>query len=328
MSSEGTAKKEENEPNSGSTVEKIKPYHAYIKPLIGVFTTLTPIIITGCQTMYKSYKTLPEDQLKILIGTIICFFGGVYPGLFAAIEAAKLGGWTDLQKSLTVLSEEVLAILEASKKDDVKDDDKNGISDVKEIDSKALLVRKANLVLTKMNPHRVNEALSSLYKVWLAVTAVLVIKFARTVAFAGSICTFLRKPTEKHLVPRIQNVVPDGYKKWVPVLNDWITKMISMSVAFYITSIIVAFTSALTGGLMVTRGLLSMCTKKGWQVGGLLPKDHKDTLLDEFTSYFIAFAGFMVQFKMNFNVPFPLNILLFPAEIAEQFIRWSVTKVN
>ena len=104
--------------------------------------------------------------------------------------------------------------------------------------------------------------------------------------------------------------------------------MISMSVAFYITSIIVAFTSALTGALMVTRGLLSMCTKKGWEVGGLLPKDHKDTLLDEFTSYFIAFAGFTVQFKMNFNVPFPLNILLFPAEIAEQFIRWSVTKVN
>ena len=55
-------------------------------------------------------------------------------------------------------------------------------------------------------------------------------------------------------------------------------------------------------------------------------KNHEDTVADEAASYIFAGAGFYFQFKMRFDAPFPLNLLLFPAEIAEWYIRWAVTE--
>jgi len=55
------------------------------------------------------------------------------------------------------LADEASEIIEASKKDDNADDDKDGTSDVAQLDAKALLVRKANLVATKMNPQKVRK---------------------------------------------------------------------------------------------------------------------------------------------------------------------------
>jgi hypothetical protein len=127
----------------------------HAKPIIAFITSLTPVVITFCQKAYECYKILPEDQLQFIIGFIICFFGGVYPALFAAIEAAKHGGLTTLKAALKDLADEATIIIQASKKDDAADEDKDGKSDVAQLDSKAVLVRKAKLVVTKMNPQKV-----------------------------------------------------------------------------------------------------------------------------------------------------------------------------
>jgi len=79
---------------------------------------------------------------------------------------------------------------------------------------------------------------------------------------------------------------------------------------------------------MMTRAFLKIASKQGWTLGGLMPTNEKDTMLDEIVSYVIAFLGFTFQWKMNFDVPFPFSLLLFPIELAEQFIRWSVSKVD
>ena len=135
----------------------MKKLEANAKPLIAFFTGITPHIITVCGKAYSLYKTLPEDQLQFLMGAIICFFGGVYPALFAAIEAAKHGGLATVGTALSALAEEATIIIEASKKDDDADDDKDGKKDVDQVDAKRLLIRKANLVATKMNPEKVRK---------------------------------------------------------------------------------------------------------------------------------------------------------------------------
>jgi len=308
--------------------ETLKNIEVHAKPIIAFITSLTPVVITFCQKANKFYKTLPEDQLQFIIGAVICFFGGVYPALFAAIEAAKHGGLTKLKAALKDLADEAMIIIEASKKDDEADVDHDGKSDVAELDAKARLVRKADLVVTKMNPVKVSNALASLYQVWIAVMAVLAIKFARTVAFAESICDFIRKPTQRIIVPTLLKACPEKYGKWVPVLTKWITKLVAVSAAFYATSIIVAFTSAITGALIMTRSFMKIARKKGWTLAGLLPADDKDTFLDEIGSYAIAFLGFSFQWKLNFDVTFPFSLLLLPVEVAEQFIRWSVARVD
>ena len=81
-----------------------------------------------------------------------------------AFKAAEHGGLTTVRKALKALSEEALTIISESKKDDTKDDDGDGVSDTKQISGKQLLRRKVKLVLTKMDPEKVNTAILSIYK--------------------------------------------------------------------------------------------------------------------------------------------------------------------
>jgi hypothetical protein len=70
-----------------------------------------------------------------------------------------------VKKALVDLSEEIMIIIEANKKDNDVDADGDGTSDVDQISGQEFTSRKVKLVLTKMNPQKVNDAISSLYKV-------------------------------------------------------------------------------------------------------------------------------------------------------------------
>ena len=106
-------------------------------------------------------------------------------------------------------------------------------------------------------------------------------------------------------------------QKWCPVLLDWFCKSIGMSIAWKIQSVISAFTSALAGGLIMSRAMFLIFFKG--------KKDHEDTNADEIASYVFAGLGFYFQYNVGFSAPFPLNIILFPVEMAESYIHWTVT---
>jgi len=126
-----------------------------IGPILQVVTILLPYLITYCDRIYSYYKTLPKDTARFFIGFIFCFFGGLYPTLFAAIEAAKHGGIEIIADALGDLADETMKLIEANKKDDDHDKDKDGVKDVKQLTGNELILRKVNLVLTKMNPAKV-----------------------------------------------------------------------------------------------------------------------------------------------------------------------------
>jgi len=295
--------------------------------LIQAITFALPIIINYTIIAHKWYSVLPIEHINILIGAIFCFFGGVYPALFAAIEAAKHGGWEDLKQAIIDLSEEAMVIIEESKKDDELDEDGDGEKDVNQINNKEYIMRKGNLVLVKINPQKVDKALVTLYKVWLSVLAVLTVKFAATIALALSISEFIKKPLNRYIAPIVQKATPDDYDKWVPVIFGWFTKSFAISIAWYIQAVLSAVTSSLIGALMISQALITILRRKNSTAEKWLPKDLDSTEIDEGVSYGIAALGVFVQFKMNFGVPFPLNLLLFPFEIAEYCIRWSITSV-
>jgi hypothetical protein len=123
-----------------------------IGPILQIVTILVPYIITYSDKLYQFYKSLPKDSARVLIGFVFCFFGGLYPTLFAAIEAAKHGGVEIVADALGDLSEEAMKLIEANKKDDETERNKDGTKDV---NGQELILRKVNLVLTKMNPAKV-----------------------------------------------------------------------------------------------------------------------------------------------------------------------------
>lgn len=141
-----------------------------------------------------------------------------------------------------------------------------------------------------------------------------------------SIAEFLDKPTHHFLAPIIELAIPKEYSKWVPIVISWVMKAIAMSIVWYIQSIISATVSALQGGLIMARATLQFCVAHKITLGGRFPQRHEDTNIDEYLSYLFAAMGFYTQFRDGFGLPFPLNLILWPFELAEYYIRWTITK--
>lgn len=193
----------------------------YAKPVFDFIVPKIPVAIGYAKKAVAFYNSLPQNELNLLIGIVYCFFGGLYPVLFAAAMAAEYGGRQTIYLAIKDLAEEATIIIEQSQKDDDLDKDKDGVKDVNQISGKEFVQRKTLLVLQKMNPEKVDTAISAIYKVWLSVAAVLSIRFARTISFSLAIAEFLNRPVDRYLAPTVQIAIPDEYDRWVPVILGW-----------------------------------------------------------------------------------------------------------
>jgi len=274
-------------------------------------------VINACQKGYKIYKRLPIEYVTLIFGAVLCFFGGFYPTVFAALQAAEHGGLTTVRQALSALSEEIVIIVEENKKDNKVDADGDGIADAQQLEGQELVKRKVMLVLAKVNPEKVNAAITSIYKVWMSVLAVLTIQFARTITLSLTISKFVNKLANHFVLPIVKVAIPKEYQKWCPIVLGWWCQSIGISIAWKIQTVISAFTSAIAGGLIISRTVMFIRHKGN--------KNHEDTYVDECVAYILAFLGFNFQYSHGFAVPFPFNVLLFPVQIAETYIRWAVT---
>ena len=211
-----------------------KTLQAIAKPVVSVFMIVVPVVITTSRRAYLLFHKLPQNALLFAYGSVFCFFGGTFPTLFAAIQAAEHGGREKVLNALSDLSDEALIVINESKKDDDVDANNDGKKDSEQLSQSEFLAHKTRLVLKKMNPEKIDQAISSMYSVWLSVAAVLSIQFARTIAMALSISDFLKKPIDRFITPIVNVAVPKDYEKWVPVVMSWIVKSIAMAIAWKI----------------------------------------------------------------------------------------------
>lgn len=191
------------------------------KPVLDIIVFMIPLMIKYGRLARVYIEKLPANAFNFLIGFIFCFFGGLYPVLFAAIQAAEYGGRKAVMIAVSDIADEAVKIINESKKDDKVDADGDGTADVDQIATKEFVQRKFLLVMKKMDPHKVDNAISSIYQVWLAVAAVLTIEFARAISLALAIADFLKQPVNRYVAPVVQKLVPDEYDKWVPIILGW-----------------------------------------------------------------------------------------------------------
>jgi len=300
---------------------------SFAKPVVNGLMVAIPVVITTTQKAYGYYSKLPQNAMLFVTGSIFCFFGGTFPVLFAAVQAAEYSGRQAVVEAVSDLADEALIIIEESKKDNKKDDDNDGKADVDQISNAEFVARKTKLVLKKMNPEKVDKAVASIYKVWLAVAAVLSVEFARTISMAMAISDFVKRPLNRFVAPTIQAAVPDEYDKWVPTVLGWIAKSVAISIAFWVQSVVSGCASALKGGLMMAQATYQALAIRNIDLFGLISsKDHNDSSLDEGLSYVFAALGFYSQFRVGFAIPTLLKPILWPFKLAEYYLRWSVTK--
>jgi len=293
------------------------------KPAFEFVCVLLPMVVTMGNKINEAWIKLDENIVKSIIGFAFCFFGGMYPTLFAGVQAAEQGGRALVVQSIRELSEEATKIINESKKDDQETKSKKKLSNQEYMKDKTLFV------LQKMNPDKVNNAFRNMYSVWFAVISVLVVQFARTIQMANSIADFLAKPVDHYVKPVIEAMIPPEYQQWTPVLLTWSCKTLGMTLAWTLASIRVAFASSMQGGLMLSRSGLEALRKRNIDLGGMIPSTHHSkTNLDEYAAYVFAALGFLFQLYFRLSPPFPLNIFMFPFHMAEWSLRYGVMNAS
>lgn len=278
-----------------------------------------PIYMRVFGIIAKFVSMLPQDELAILCGLLLCFFGGMYPMTMAAAEAWRQCGGDQTAECIHDLYAQFQTALEASKADDELDEDGDGIADVEQISGNDLATRKARIVLVSTDPVIVNKAFKGVYSGWAAIIAVLKLEFAKTIALGSAIGDFLNKWATIPMTKILVHFMAEDLQKWIPTIISYTCKIVAITIAYKIQQIISTFYSAIRGGLMVTRNGLNWLSKKG-----LLNIDPETTYIDEVLGWCLAALGFYMQFKSGFAAPWFIQLILWPLGAIEGALIWSV----
>ena len=104
-----------------------------------VLSVVAPIYLKAFQLLHAIIKVMPWDLVQALVGLGLCFFGGKYCASIAAAEAFYLTGWARTRGALGQIYTEIVLVVDANEKDDKKDDDGDGVADVKQLGAQALV---------------------------------------------------------------------------------------------------------------------------------------------------------------------------------------------
>lgn len=297
-------------PFAGKAVEAIENAIPLIQKLIGILEKYYEII--------KPYR--PDLLLPSFMGLIMCFFGGSYLTVIAAWEAFLMCGYDSTKACVLMLIDDLQKVAEANKKDDIKDEDNDGVADVLQVSNQQLLQRKMLLFLRTLDPQRVTVAIAGINAGFLAVIATLKLQFAKTITLGNSIGSALEPPAKEYALPIVEKLLPPEYRKWAWPLISYSIRSIAISIAWFVQRIISAFHSAIRGGLMFSRNIMKYLTEMN-----IYKIRDEESILDELVGYGLAALGLWFQLSMGFAVPFPLNVILFPFTLIEYFLIWAVT---
>lgn len=289
--------------------------------LISCGRAILPPAVAVTKGIVGFYRALPIDAVIAQVGLVYCFAGGYYPTLFSALQAAQHCGWQVMVESINDLTEEAIKVIDATAELS---------ADV--FDRKELFLRQTNIVLKTVDPIKINQAAAALYTTWLGVSAVLEKEYARVISLSLTLAGYFERVAHFILEPPAKMCVSQDYHKWVPVVIGWGCKAVAMNIAWRIQRVLTASTSAMAGGLMFSRAILRMLSKRGIRLLGLIRDDSVESPLEDIIGFTVAAIGFYTQIEtqhkngFTFEVPFPISLVTWPFDIAERWIQWEITK--
>lgn len=339
-----SADKKSDEPSAGETVERyvlgiaqsakcpapLQPHLIKAAPFLGKAADLAVKVFMLLEDLYEQalvhYEKLRPYRLELLLpglaGLIMCFFGGSFLTLIAAVEAYKMVGYESTAECVRQLYEDFQKVAAASKKDDERDDNNDGVKDVSQMAHNELVKRKALLFLKTINPDRITAALTGINAGFLAVIATLKMKFALTITLGNAMGAAVEPMSDRYVLPVLERVIPADYKHWARPALLYSIRSAAVSVAWCVQRVISAFHSALRGGLLFSRNLLEYLSAMG-----IYHLDHEQTCVDELVGYGVAALGLLFQLSRGFSLPFPLSLLLLPFTCIEYLLIWAVHAV-
>ena len=238
---------------------------------------------------------------------------------------------------------------------DLTEEALNVIEEVEEESSnhsnkKDLFLQQTNIVLKTVDPMKINQAVGALYTTWLGVSAILKQEYARVINLSLALAAGIDRVANFILGIPIRSITPEDYEKWPPVIIGWVSKGIAMKVAWRIQRVLTASTSAIAGGTMFAQSIIRMIRnkknkknhkgrkrKKEYEIKEYEEEEdeyenHVASLLENSIAVIVGGIGLYTQLdyqsknNFSFEVPFPINLITWPFDVAERWVQWYITE--
>jgi len=266
---------------------------------------------------YTIYVVLPATELQMILGLILCFFGGTYVALIAAIEAFRTMGGEQLYRDLEFIWGQIELIWEEHRKDDLVDADNDGIADVDQT--------------------QLQSALVSLWSACLGVLATLKLQFAQTVGYALALSGMVLPEVCRLSAPALGWMLGADLQHWVETIISTAVMVVCVLLVWWLAKVRAAFYSGLRGGRVFADALVDFLEQRSPGCTSRLPeclasRPSADAVLGPDTSrleqmiaYPLAMLGFGFQVSSFFMLPFPLDWVLWPVSLAEAALEVQIS---
>lgn len=282
--------------------------------------------ITAFTWLYSMCSKTPYE-LQAATGLVLCFFGGTFVALFAAVEAFRKMGFQRLQVEVQYIIDQAALVEAASAADDLKDENADGIADVDQMDARQLLRQKLHVAMMSIeDPQRLEAAVSSLWAACLGALATLKLQFAQTVAYALAFAEMLKLPALRLLAPALSSLLGKELQHWVETILEVLLKAVLILTVWLVAKAQGAVYACLRGGTMFGVAFLKILEERG-VLRRLCnkPFDPESSYLDEILGFSMAALGFYWQLSSSFLVPWPMSWLLWPLTALETFLELQIS---
>lgn len=172
----------------------LKKAAPFVDKFIDFVEKMAPIVEKIYQKVMELWAKVepyrPELLAPAFMGFIMCFFGGSFLTLIAAVEAFNMCGYESTMACVKMLIDDFKIVIEENKKDDDKDEDGDGVKDVLQVSNTQLLTRKTLLFLKVVEPERVTLALSGITAGCMAVVAALKLRVSIQLIYSNILNLF------------------------------------------------------------------------------------------------------------------------------------------
>jgi hypothetical protein len=308
----------------------MKPVAEKLQPVFdaahNVIVMMGPHLEKANDLYHEAYKKLepyhPNEFLPVIIGFVLCFYGGAFCTTLAAVEAFRQCGYTRCKKASDTLYLQFKVAEEQMKKDELQGSPTTKAAAVAAMDTQERFKRKLKIALKTCDPEELRDGLNGLYTGLFAVFSTLQLRFAQVATLGASLGEALQRQA-KRIEPALQETCSPEFKKWVPQVVSYACIVFGVSLAWMVQRVIFGFTSAVQGAQMLCRGGGAYLVRNGY-----VDAEHmvEGSATFNYVEMLLGAIGFYAQFSRGFGLGW-MAMPLFPVSCVEFTLGMLVGRV-
>eukprot|EP01061_Rhynchopus_euleeides_P045027 TRINITY_DN7957_c0_g2_i1.p2 TRINITY_DN7957_c0_g2~~TRINITY_DN7957_c0_g2_i1.p2 ORF type:complete len:368 (+),score=159.99 TRINITY_DN7957_c0_g2_i1:55-1104(+) len=286
------------------TADKVRPLVLAVLRVVDMIVPFLPQLWGLCKQAYA--KLLPFwDEMSLVWGVILTFFGGSFMLTVTTVEAFRLVGKDKIIHAWKKIEDDILRLIQEYREQNHE----------AETPPEQWVQKNGLLVMRVVNPDDCRDALIGFYAGFSAVVACLRNQFAQVIALGVSCGETLETHfSQSHVIPFVKELVPEEHHKWVPFIAQAIFRVPTVVIVWFLQRIISAFHSAVRGADILANACLNFCHKRA------IVKEAPSQELRAGVSFAFATVGLLFQLSSGFGLPWILAIPLLPFTVVEYLL--------